>query len=240
MINVPMTGCHVFSLIWTIFKLVRDINKTNVLTIFHDDWANIVTSRVLTRKTTPPTGGHSVHIFSIYTYREKCPPTGGHVFDRSGPFKFVRDINKTNALTNFHDDLAKIVTSRVLTRKTARPLAVFDMNVTSTVFTRFFFFLPNIIGTNLLTKFHEDRTINVASRTDDGRTTDKDPGEREIEREKRKRDRKREREKEIERERERKRERKRRGERERETERGNFFISEARSEQTFQRTIIPC
>ncbi|KAH3894446.1 hypothetical protein DPMN_018603 [Dreissena polymorpha] len=72
MINVPMTGCHVFSLIWTIFKLVRDINKTNVLTIFHDDWANIVTSRVLTRKTTPPTGGHVFHrtetTFELPTY----------------------------------------------------------------------------------------------------------------------------------------------------------------------------
>ncbi|KAH3886758.1 hypothetical protein DPMN_010771 [Dreissena polymorpha] len=34
------------------------INKTNVLTTFHDDWATIVTSRVFTRKTAPPTGGH--------------------------------------------------------------------------------------------------------------------------------------------------------------------------------------
>ncbi|KAH3781766.1 hypothetical protein DPMN_159670 [Dreissena polymorpha] len=33
------------------------INKTNVLTNFHDDWAKIVTSRVFTRKTAPPTGG---------------------------------------------------------------------------------------------------------------------------------------------------------------------------------------
>ncbi|KAH3835353.1 hypothetical protein DPMN_108704 [Dreissena polymorpha] len=34
------------------------INKTNVLTNFHDDWAKIVTSRVFTRKTAPPTSGH--------------------------------------------------------------------------------------------------------------------------------------------------------------------------------------
>ncbi|KAH3852961.1 hypothetical protein DPMN_095482 [Dreissena polymorpha] len=47
-----------FSPIWTIFELVRHINKTNVLINFHDDWAKIATSRVFTRKTAPPTGGH--------------------------------------------------------------------------------------------------------------------------------------------------------------------------------------
>ncbi|KAH3799470.1 hypothetical protein DPMN_153078 [Dreissena polymorpha] len=56
--NALPTGGHVFSPIWTIFELVGDINKTNVLTNFHDDWAKIVTSRVFTRKTAPPTGGH--------------------------------------------------------------------------------------------------------------------------------------------------------------------------------------
>ncbi|KAH3890883.1 hypothetical protein DPMN_014973 [Dreissena polymorpha] len=54
---LPLGG-HVFLPIWTIFELVRDINKTNVLTKFHDDWATIVISRVLTRKTAPPIGGH--------------------------------------------------------------------------------------------------------------------------------------------------------------------------------------
>ncbi|KAH3773014.1 hypothetical protein DPMN_174362 [Dreissena polymorpha] len=48
-----------FSPIWTIFKLVRDINETNLLTKFHDDWANIVTSRVFKRNTSPPPGGHT-------------------------------------------------------------------------------------------------------------------------------------------------------------------------------------
>ncbi|KAH3873329.1 hypothetical protein DPMN_036562 [Dreissena polymorpha] len=56
--NAPPTGGHVFSPIWTIFELVRHINKTNVLINFHDDWAKILTSRVFTRKTAPPTGGH--------------------------------------------------------------------------------------------------------------------------------------------------------------------------------------
>ncbi|KAH3729564.1 hypothetical protein DPMN_055535 [Dreissena polymorpha] len=56
--NAPPTGGHVFSPIWTIFKLVQHINKTNILINFHDEWAKIMTSRVFTRKTAPPTGGH--------------------------------------------------------------------------------------------------------------------------------------------------------------------------------------
>ncbi|KAH3834734.1 hypothetical protein DPMN_108069 [Dreissena polymorpha] len=66
--NAPPTGNHVFSPIPTIFKLVRDINKTNVLTNFHD-WAKIVTSRVFTRENC-----HYIHI------EKNAPPTGGHVF----------------------------------------------------------------------------------------------------------------------------------------------------------------
>ncbi|KAH3864072.1 hypothetical protein DPMN_027085 [Dreissena polymorpha] len=102
--NAPPTGGHVFSPIPTIFKLVRDINKTNgklpLYTYrekcpahwrpcfftdpdhFHDDWTKIVTSRVFTRKT--------------------APPTGGHVFQRIGTtFELNQDIIKTNILTNF-------------------------------------------------------------------------------------------------------------------------------------------
>ncbi|KAH3817188.1 hypothetical protein DPMN_118718 [Dreissena polymorpha] len=87
------TGGHVFSPIWTIFKLVRDINKTNetnVLTKFHEDWTKNVTSRVIT--------------YFYYIHIEKTAPP--------------LDINKTNVLTKFHDDLAKIVTSRVSKMKT--------------------------------------------------------------------------------------------------------------------------
>ncbi|KAH3867997.1 hypothetical protein DPMN_031133 [Dreissena polymorpha] len=101
--NAQPTGSHVFSLIWTIFELVPEINKTNVLTNFHDDWAKIVTSRVLTRKT--------------------ALPTGGHVFQRTG--------------TTF--ELLKIGHE------------IFELN-------------RDFIGTKLLTKFHEDQPINVASR----------------------------------------------------------------------------
>ncbi|KAH3797382.1 hypothetical protein DPMN_150962 [Dreissena polymorpha] len=73
----------VFSPIPTIFKLVRDINKTNVLTNLYDDWAKIVTSRVLTWKNCE------------YTHIEKnAPPTGGHVFSPiSTILELVRGIN---------------------------------------------------------------------------------------------------------------------------------------------------
>ncbi|KAH3879305.1 hypothetical protein DPMN_003207 [Dreissena polymorpha] len=106
--TAPLPGGHIFSPIWTIFELVQDINKTNVLFKFYNDWAKIMTSRVFTRKT--------------------APPTGSHVFQRTGTnFELNQHIIMTNILTNFELDL-------------------------------------DFIGTKLLTKFHEDRTRNVASR----------------------------------------------------------------------------
>ncbi|KAH3716860.1 hypothetical protein DPMN_059591 [Dreissena polymorpha] len=72
--NAPLTGRHVFSLITTIFKLVRDIHITN---------AKHVTSRV--KKTAPPPGGHV--FLTIQTIFElNCP------------------IQETNVLTKFHED----------------------------------------------------------------------------------------------------------------------------------------
>ncbi|KAH3719698.1 hypothetical protein DPMN_062565 [Dreissena polymorpha] len=83
--NALPTGGHVFSLIPTIFKLIRDINKTNVLTNFHDDWTKIVPSRVFTMENC-----HYIHI------EKNAPPTGGHVFSLiSTIFELVRDIKKT-------------------------------------------------------------------------------------------------------------------------------------------------
>ncbi|KAH3727982.1 hypothetical protein DPMN_053928 [Dreissena polymorpha] len=187
--NAPLAGGHVFSPIWTIFKLVRDINKTNVLTNFHDDWAKIVTSRVFTshiniwtgtifelnshiKETNVLTTFHenwaknvNSRVFTCFHYihiEKNAPPTGGHVFLPIWTiFKLVRDINKTNVLTNFHDDWAKIVTSRVFTRKTAPPpprqpcystdRTIFELN-------------SHIKETNVLTKFHDNWAKNVTSR----------------------------------------------------------------------------
>ncbi|KAH3825867.1 hypothetical protein DPMN_127750 [Dreissena polymorpha] len=64
--NTPPTGGHVFSLIPTIFKLIRDINKTN------PNRENC----------------HYIHI------EKNAQPTGGHVFSPISPiFELVRDIN---------------------------------------------------------------------------------------------------------------------------------------------------
>ncbi|KAH3816469.1 hypothetical protein DPMN_117985 [Dreissena polymorpha] len=103
MINVPMNS-HVIQLTRIIFELNSRIKETNVLSKFRENWAKNVTSTVFTCF-------HYIHI------EKNAPPTGGHVFSPILTiFKLVRDINKTNVLTNFHDDWAKIVTSRVLTR----------------------------------------------------------------------------------------------------------------------------
>ncbi|KAH3887441.1 hypothetical protein DPMN_011458 [Dreissena polymorpha] len=143
-INVTSRVGHVFLPIRTIFELN--------LTKFNEDRMKFWDR--------PKNDGvfpcfHYIHI------EKTAPPSGGHVFSPIWTiFLLVRDINETNVLTKFHDNWAKIVTSRVSTRNTAPP--------------------PSINGTNVLTKFHEDQTINVASRVvtrqnvDDGRrTTDK-------------------------------------------------------------------
>ncbi|KAH3818342.1 hypothetical protein DPMN_119948 [Dreissena polymorpha] len=127
----------------TILELIQDIIGENLLTKFHEDRKINVASRVITRKNSPPPGGHV------------CQPTGIIL-------KLVQDIIRIN----------------LLTKKNAPPLGshVFQLNVT------IFDLIQDIIKTNFLSKFHEDWTINVASRVltrhmltpHDGRcTTDK-------------------------------------------------------------------
>ncbi|KAH3822251.1 hypothetical protein DPMN_124025 [Dreissena polymorpha] len=147
---------HVIQLTGTIFELNSHIKETNVLTKFHENWAKNVTFR---RKMPSPLA--AMYFSPICTI-----------------FELVRDINKTNVLTNFHDDWTKIVTSRVFTRNTAPATGGHVFHRTEITFE----LNQHIIKTNILTnfehltKFHEDRTINVASsvftnkcgRTDDG------------------------------------------------------------------------
>ncbi|KAH3737007.1 hypothetical protein DPMN_043583 [Dreissena polymorpha] len=139
----PHPGCHVFLPFRTIFELNRHIQETHVLAKFHEDWTKNVTSK----KTAPPPGGHI--FLPIWTI-----------------FELVRDIKETNVLTKFHNNWTKIVTFRV---NTAPPPGGhtklhedLGSHVTSTVFTGFEL-SRGINETNVLTKFHEDRTINVAS-----------------------------------------------------------------------------
>ncbi|KAH3880430.1 hypothetical protein DPMN_004344 [Dreissena polymorpha] len=179
--NCPTPSSHVIQLTGTIFELNSCIKETNVLSKFHENLAKNVTSIVFTCY-------HYIHI------EKNAPPTGGHAFSPIPTiFKLVRDINKTNVLTNFHDDWQKIVTSRVLTRflcshieKNAPPTGghvfspisiIFDSSETliepmktapptgghTNILTNFELG-RDFIGTKLLTKFHEDGTRNVASR----------------------------------------------------------------------------
>ncbi|KAH3713336.1 hypothetical protein DPMN_073126 [Dreissena polymorpha] len=170
------------------FNKPQAINLTNLRTKFHEYWAINVTSRVLTSKaeTIVLTKFHEDWTKNFtstcfhYTHIERCaPPPSSHVFSPIWTiFELFRDINETNVLIKFHDDWANILTSRVFTRNTASPPGghVFQWtetiltstnlnedwasNVNSTVFE----LGRGIIGTNVLTKFHEDQTINVASR----------------------------------------------------------------------------
>ncbi|KAH3891392.1 hypothetical protein DPMN_015491 [Dreissena polymorpha] len=110
----PPPGSHVFQRTGTIFKLNSCIYETNVLTIFHENWAKNATSRVFTCF-------HYMHI------AKTAPPLGGHVFSPIWTiFELVRDINKNHVYTKFHDYWAQIVTSRVFTMKTAPPGHVFQ------------------------------------------------------------------------------------------------------------------
>ncbi|KAH3803835.1 hypothetical protein DPMN_132103 [Dreissena polymorpha] len=126
----------------------------NLLTKFHDDRTINVASRVLKR------------------LKNALPP-GGHVFKATKTiFELIQDIIGKNHLINFDKDRKINVASKVLTRKNAPPPGghvfhptgiilnshVFQANVT------IFKLIQDIIETNLLTKFYEDWTINVASR----------------------------------------------------------------------------
>ncbi|KAH3831818.1 hypothetical protein DPMN_105089 [Dreissena polymorpha] len=127
--NAPPPGSHVFQPTGIIFELVQDIIGMNLLTKFHEDQTINMASRVFTRKNAPPLGSFTIDI------RKTATPPGGNVFSPIWTiFELVRDINETNVLTKFHDDWAKIVTSRVFTRNTAPPTSAHVFQRTGTIF----------------------------------------------------------------------------------------------------------
>ncbi|KAH3704959.1 hypothetical protein DPMN_080021 [Dreissena polymorpha] len=127
----------------------------NLLTKFHEDKTIKVASRVLTRK--------------------NAPPPADRVFK---PIKtilvLVQDIMRTNLLTTFHEVLIINVTSRVLISHVFQPTRIIfelfheDQTIQFgfRVSTRFYYshiWKNDPPHTHLLTKFHEDWTINAAS-----------------------------------------------------------------------------
>ncbi|KAH3864987.1 hypothetical protein DPMN_028020 [Dreissena polymorpha] len=150
-------GSHVFQPIGTIIDFVEDIIRTNVLTKFHEDWTINLT----------------------FTVKTALPP-GGHVFLPTGTiFELVKDFIGTHVLTKktatspgtqFHEDWTINVISKVLTRKTATTTGGHVFHSTGTIFKLglkikncLATWQPYIIRTNVLTKFHEDWTINLTS-----------------------------------------------------------------------------
>ncbi|KAH3883400.1 hypothetical protein DPMN_007355 [Dreissena polymorpha] len=144
--NAPPLGSHVFQAKVTIFELIQDIIGTNHLSKFHEDQKINVASRVLTRF-------YYSHI---------------NIIGMNLRTKFYEDrtINvASRVLTRFcygHTCTSILVYSHTCIRKNALPLGsnVFQIS----------------LKTNLLTKVHEDWTINenvdVAQRTtDNGRWT---------------------------------------------------------------------
>ncbi|KAH3806370.1 hypothetical protein DPMN_134690 [Dreissena polymorpha] len=157
-------GGHIFQQTETIFKLSLAIIRTKVLT------------KVLRSKTAPPLAA-TRDIIETNTSRVLTNP-GGHVFQQTGTiFKLSLDIIRTyiglqniigtNLLTKFYEDQTINVASSVNKAKSRCAQVRF---VSKSIIS---FGCPNlyrknaqppdIIGTNLLTKFHDDRTIKVAS-----------------------------------------------------------------------------
>ncbi|KAH3811730.1 hypothetical protein DPMN_140145 [Dreissena polymorpha] len=165
-------------------------------------WNINVTSRVITRKTDPPGAGQLVP----KSTRTGTDDRGGLSRDKAltvnRPALWQTYINGTNILTKFHENWAINVASKIFycrhLMKNAPPpgghvflstgttfelsRAIIRTNVvTHEDWTIHFELDQDIIRAKLCTKFHEDQTINVASRVltsqnvDDARRTKGDP-----------------------------------------------------------------
>ncbi|KAH3847388.1 hypothetical protein DPMN_089709 [Dreissena polymorpha] len=159
--NAPHPGSHVFQQTGILFKLFQDIIGMNIiLTMFHEDRTVNVASRVKCPAPWKPYWTITV------ASREKCPTPGGHVFKATKTIlELIKDI-KTNLLTKFHENRKINVTSRVLIRKHSPPPWWLYINVMNLLTEKNapFELIEDTNKTYLLTIFHEDWTINVASR----------------------------------------------------------------------------
>ncbi|KAH3822817.1 hypothetical protein DPMN_124608 [Dreissena polymorpha] len=203
--NVTPLWRPCFSPTETIFELIQDIIGANRLTKFHDDRTINVASRVLIRKNAPLPGGNvfketetifkciqdiigtniltkfhedrKINVDSRVFIRKNAPPPGGHVFQANVTiFELIQYITETNLLIKFHGDWTIHVASRPyisIYEKNALPPDIIGTNLLTTFFEDRKINLASIVftrknapllGMNLLTKFHEDWTINVASR----------------------------------------------------------------------------
>ncbi|KAH3825868.1 hypothetical protein DPMN_127751 [Dreissena polymorpha] len=160
---------------------IRDFIWTKLLIKFHEDGTRNVASRVFTSKS------QDIIRTNVLTKITSLPP-GGHVFQQTETiFELIQDIIKTNILTNFHvltkfhEDWIINVTFIVLTRKNAPPLAFHDDQTEirkkgpapwwpcfSTDQNHLIQYMknsppPDFVWKNLRIKFHDNRTIKLAS-----------------------------------------------------------------------------
>ncbi|KAH3748255.1 hypothetical protein DPMN_182693 [Dreissena polymorpha] len=180
-------GGHVFPPTGTIFKLIQDIIGTNHLTKFHSDRTTNAASRVLTRKNAPPpdiirtnllTKFHEdrkINVAYRLLTRKTAPPPGGHVFSLIWT-KLVRYINETSVLTkNTAPPPGGHVFQRTRTIFELNQHIILTKNLTKTIFelNQHIILTKNLTNfelrrgineKNVLTKFHEDQTKNVAFR----------------------------------------------------------------------------
>ncbi|KAH3792001.1 hypothetical protein DPMN_145490 [Dreissena polymorpha] len=129
-INAPPLGGHVFQANVSIFKLIQDIIKTNLLTIFHQGWAINVVNK---EKCPAPWRLYIIGMNLLIKFHEdwtitvtsrvkNAPPLGSHVFQANVTiFKVIQDIIETNLQTKFHEDWIINVASRELTRQMLTP-----------------------------------------------------------------------------------------------------------------------
>ncbi|KAH3852171.1 hypothetical protein DPMN_094670 [Dreissena polymorpha] len=122
-INARPYGGHVFQAYRTMFELVQDIIRTNLLTKFHDDQTKNLASKVLTRKNAPPPWGPYIIRTSLLTkfHDDRTINVTSRVLTltRKMPCPWWPYIIGINLGTKFHDDRKINVASRVLTRKNA-------------------------------------------------------------------------------------------------------------------------
>ncbi|KAH3861570.1 hypothetical protein DPMN_024502 [Dreissena polymorpha] len=127
-------------------------------------------------------GSHTIHVTSILLTRKNSPPPGGHFHEdwtknatisvnKTGSiFQLIQDVMRTNVLMEFHEDWVINVTSPY--NENCPTLWQSCFQATGTIFELVQDIIgkkkkkkkKDIIGTHDLTKFHEDWTINIVSR----------------------------------------------------------------------------
>ncbi|KAH3803836.1 hypothetical protein DPMN_132104 [Dreissena polymorpha] len=115
-------------------------------------------------------GDRKINVASRVLTRKNAPPPGSHVFQPIGIiFELVQDIIGMNLLTKLHEDRTVNVASKTNllakfhedSREKCPAPGGHVFKATKTVFE----LIPDIIGTNLMTKFHDDRKINTCDPT---------------------------------------------------------------------------